>query len=399
MKILWIKADFLHPTDRGGQIRSLETLRRLHLRHEIHYVAHASETDREGPARASEYCSFSYPVAHHIPGRTTPAFYVQLLKNLASPLPLAVQRYATAGLQHAVRELISKHTFDAIVCDFLNMAPNVPDLSRCVLFQHNVESMIWQRQAAHGGDFLRKAYFESQARCMLNYEQQVCRSVAHVIAVSDADAERMRSLYGVSRISVVPTGVDVDFFAPPAAATRSSDLVFVGSMEWLPNVDGAHYFVREVLPLIRRRRPDCSLALAGRAPTAEIRALAQSDPKITVTGTVPDIRPHVWGAAVSIVPLRIGGGTRLKIYESMAAGTPVVSTSIGAEGLPLRDEEHLFLADHPAQFAERCLELLEQPALAEEMSITARRLVSAEFSWENVSRRFEDVLESVMVKS
>ena len=140
---------------------------------------------------------------------------------------------------------------------------------------------------------------------MLNYEKQACRSVAHVIAVSDADAERMRSLYGVSHISVVPTGVDVDFFAPPAPVTRTSDLVFVGSMEWLPNVDGAHYFVRgKMLPLIRRRRPDCSLVLAGRAPTAEIRALAQADPRIKVTGTVPDIRPHVWEAAMSIVPLR-----------------------------------------------------------------------------------------------
>jgi glycosyltransferase involved in cell wall biosynthesis len=371
----------------------------LHSRHEVHYVAHVSENDREGPARASEYCSFCYPIPHHIPGRTTPAFYVQLLRNLASQQPLAVQRYATAGMQRAVRELIDTHGFDVVVCDFLNMAPNVPDLSRCVLFQHNVESTIWQRQASHSPDFLRKAYFSSQARRMLAYEQQACRSVAHVIAVSDADAGRMRSLYGVSHISVVPTGVDVDFFAPPAAVTRTSDLVFVGSMEWLPNVDGANYFVREVLPLIRRRRPDCSLVLAGRAPTTEIRALAQADPRIKVTGTVPDIRPHVWEAAVSVVPLRIGGGTRLKIYESMAAGTPVVSTTIGAEGLPLRDGEHLFLADDPASFAERCLELLEQPALAERMSETARSLVAAEFSWERVSRNFEDVLESVTVKS
>lgn len=399
MKILWIKADFLHPTDRGGQIRSLETLRRLHSRHEVHYVAHASKHDREGPARASEYCSFCYPIPHYIPGRTTPAFYVQLLRNLVSPLPLAVHRYSTPGMQRAVRELMDQHNFDVVVCDFLNMAPNVPDLSRCVLFQHNVESTIWQRQAAHSTDFVRKAYFNSQAQRMLNYEQQACQSVAHIIAVSDADAERMRSLYGVSRVSVVPTGVDVDFFAPPAAVTRASDLVFVGSMEWLPNVDGAHYFVREVLPLIRRRRPDCSLVLAGRAPTAEIRALAQADPRIKVTGTVPDIRPHVWGTSVSIVPLRIGGGTRLKIYESMAAGTPVVSTSIGAEGLPLRDGEHLSLADDPASFAERCLELLEQPELAKRMSAAARRLVAAEFSWERVSRSFEDVLESVTVKS
>jgi sugar transferase (PEP-CTERM/EpsH1 system associated) len=395
MKILWMKSDFLHPTDRGGQIRSLETLRRLHSRHEIHYLAYVQKEDHEGPSRATEYCSFVYPVPFFVPPRTSPSFYVQLLRNLVSAYPLAVQRYSSSAMQHTVRHVLSKHNFDAIVCDFVAMAPNMPDLSRCVLFQHNVESMIWQRHADHAPDALRRSYFRSQARRMLRYEKQACRRAAHVIAVSEVDADCMRSLYGVSRISVVPTGVDLDYFLAPPTVTRGSDLVFVGAMDWLPNIDGARFFTQEVLPLIRRRRPDCSLVLAGRSPTQEIRGLAEADPLIRVTGTVPDIRPYLWGASASIVPLRIGGGTRLKIYESMAAGTPVVSTRVGAEGLPVQNGEQLFLADDPSGFAERCLELLEQPSLAERISGAARRMVTAEFSWDRVSRRFEDIIESV----
>ncbi len=395
MRILWMKSDFLHPTDRGGQIRSLETLRRLHSRHEIHYLAYVQKSDIEGPARASEYCSFVHPVPFTVPPRTSPAFYVQLLRNLVSPYPLAVQRYCSSAMQRTVREVLAKHSFDAIVCDFVTMAPNVPDLSRCILFQHNVESMIWKRHSENAPGALRRTYFGSQARRMFRYEKLACQRAAHVIAVSEVDAERMRSLYGVSRISAIPTGVDLEFFAAPSTSKRGSDLVFVGAMDWLPNIDGARFFIQEVLPLIRRRRPECSLVLAGRSPTPEIHALAQADPLIRVTGTVPDIRPYLWGAGASIVPLRIGGGTRLKIYESMAAGTPVVSTRVGAEGLPVEDGVHLFLADDPAGFAERCLQLLEQPPLSQGISTAARRLVTAEFSWDRVSRKFEDILESV----
>src|SRR6185437_13822916 len=135
--------------------------------------------------------------------------------------------------------------------------------------------------------------------------------------------------------------------------------VFVGSMDWMPNSEGILWFVREVLPVIRRRLPECSLTVVGRKPSEEILQLANDDPHITVTGTVPDVRPYLWQSSVSIVPLRIGGGTRLKIYEAMAARSPVVSTTIGAEGLTVSDGEDIRLADTSESFARICVELLE----------------------------------------
>ena len=163
-------------------------------------------------------------------------------------------------------------------------------------------------------------------------------------------------------------------------------------MDWLPNVDGVLYFVREILPLIRRSRPETTLAIVGRTPPPNISQLAAQDPRIQVTGTVPDIRPYLWGSAVSIVPLRIGGGTRLKIYEAMAARIPVVSTSIGAEGLSVNPPTDIRLADTPEHFASHCVELLASPDARARLSQAAWQMVNAHFSWEQVARCFETVM-------
>jgi glycosyltransferase involved in cell wall biosynthesis len=190
--------------------------------------------------------------------------------------------------------------------------------------------------------------------------------------------------------------VDIEFFRPPASSAFVADLAFVGSMDWLPNIDGALHFVREILPRIRCRRPECSVVFAGRRPPAEIQALAREDPKIVVTGTVADVRPFVWGSTVGIVPLRIGGGTRLKVYEFMAARRPVVSTAVGVEGLEVSSPENLRIADKPQDFADRCVELLEDAAERARVAASAWELVASRFSWEQVARRFEQILEAAV---
>jgi len=383
MKILWAKTDFLHPTNRGGQIRTLEMLKRLSCRNEVHYVAYDDPATPEGRERASEYSAKSFPVNRPIAPRGSPRFFGQLAANLVSPLPLAIARYRSDIMRDQIARLIEAENYDAVVADFLSITPNFENLSRCVLFQHNVESMIWKRHAEHAASPQRRIYFRSQARRMEKYEGAVCRAVSWVISVSPADSQMMRETYGVERIDDVPTGVDLDYFRRPADAPATSDLVFVGAMDWLPNIDGALWFMREVFPLIRSARPETSVTFAGRNPPPEIRALAG----VQVTGTVPDVRPYLWGASVSIVPLRIGGGTRLKIYESMAAGVPVVSTSVGAEGLAVMDGRDIRLADDAAGFARRVLELLANPA--------ERRAPAADrFSWESVTERFEQILQA-----
>lgn len=396
MKILWVKTDFLHPTTRGGQIRTLETVKRLHQRHEVHYVAFDDPSSPEGRERAGEYSSRHFAVPHEVPEKrlSSPGFLAQLAAGLISTLPVAVNRWRSQAMRRQIERLDDTHRYDAIVCDFLFPAPNIPNLSRAILFQHNVEAQIWRRHASHAASLARRAYFQLQASRMESYERHVCRAVKRVIAVSRQDAELMQSGYGLpaSRVHPVDTGVDTAYFEPPASAPapHKCDLVFVGSMDWMPNIDGMVWFVRDILPLIHARRPETTVAIVGRKPAPEILALAGD--RVHVTGTVDDIRPWLWGSRLSIVPLRIGGGTRLKIYESMAANIPVVSTKIGAEGLEVDHGANISIADQPALFAEACCALLDAPKSRLAMAARASDLVRRKYSWDSVTTQFEGLL-------
>ena len=392
MKILWIKSDFLHPTTKGGHIRTLEMLRRLREDHEIHYVAFADPSQEEGIRRSVEYCHRAYPMRRSIPKHGSPAFVWQVAKGIFSPVPVAVSRYRSPEMERLIDGLIERENFDSIVCDFIFPAPNIRALDQSVIFQHNVETMIWRRHAEVAADFARKAYFNKQAARMFALERTACRAARHVIAVSAADAQAMQKMFGLKDVSHVGTGVDLDYFSPPAVRPTGSDLVFVGSMDWLPNIDGVLFFAREILPLIRQVKPECSLTIVGREPNQEILNLARQDRRIQVTGTVPDVRPHLWGAQVSIVPLRIGGGTRLKIYESMAARVPVVSTTVGAEGLAIHPPADIRIADDPAGFAAHCLELLAEAGVRRKVSDAAWQMVSDHFSWEKIAQEFGTIL-------
>lgn len=391
MRILWVGPGFLHPTNRGGQIRTLEMLKRLHARHQVHYIGFNNPAQPEGPERSHEYCTRAFPIPHEAPPRRSPKFAAQLAGNLFSSMPLSLSRYRSTAMSDKISELRAAIEFDCVVCDFLTPAPNFADMSKVVLFQHNVETMIWRRHVEQGRDPVRKAYFRTQAERMEDWERRMCRAAARVIAVSPQDAETMRKMFAVEAISV-PTGVDLDYFRRPQNPPRSADLVFVGSMDWMPNSDGVNYFVREILPLIWERKPDCTLAIVGRSPSPSIAALAKQDSRIQVTGTVSDVRPWLWGASVSIVPLRIGGGTRLKIYEAMAAGTATVSTSIGAEGLDVTHPANIRLADSPNDFAGQCLALLDDASQGQSVADDALRLVTSHFSWDVVTADFERLL-------
>lgn len=318
---------------------------------------------------------------------------MQLANGLISPMPVAVNRWRSGAMREKIVQVCAQYRFDAVVCDFLFPAPNLPELKDCVLFQHNVEAMIWHRHAEQATSLAKRIYFKLQAQRMSAYEHKVCAAVRRVIAVSEADAKMMRELYGVKDVRAVATGVDLDYFHPPeATAVKKFDLVFIGSMDWMPNVDGVQWLAAEILPLIHARRPATTVAIVGRKPSPAVEALALRDPRIAVTGTVPDVRPYLWGAQVSIVPLKVGGGTRLKIFESMAAGVPVISTTIGAEGLPVNDGRDIVLADSAQAFADACLRLLAAPARTREIADAAFTLVKDNFGWDAFSLQFEEML-------
>src|SRR5256885_987027 len=205
----------MHPTTKGGQIRTLEMLRHLHRRHEIHYVAIANPALPEGPARAHEYSTKSYPFAYRIPDKSSPAFYVELVRGLVSSVPVAVARFHPPGMRSFLEDLIRKEKFDCAVVDHLAPTAYFPDLPHAIFFQHNVETMIWRRHVEHAGDPVKRAYFKLQADRMYRYERRVSRAAGHIVAVSRTDADEMRRLFDVTRVTEIPTRVNIEYFLPP----------------------------------------------------------------------------------------------------------------------------------------------------------------------------------------
>jgi glycosyltransferase involved in cell wall biosynthesis len=291
---------------------------------------------------------------------------------------------------------------DLLVCDFLFPSQNVPDGLPCrtVLFQHNVEAAIWKRHVQVRTNPLSRAYFAEQSRRMTRHEQRECSRFDSVVAVSRTDAEALEHEYGLRNVGDVPTGVDIGFFRPAGRAVQQpQELVFTGSMDWMPNEDGINWFVETVLPLIHERMPDVTLTVVGRNPPPGIAALSERDSRVRVTGTVPDIRPYLERASVSVVPLRVGGGTRLKIYEALAMERALVTTTIGAEGLPISHQRHAVIADDAQAFADAVVALLQDPTRARRIASEGARYVREHCGWDRAAEELAALLAAPPVKT
>ena len=400
MRLLWLKTELLHPVDKGGKIRTYQMLKELKREHHVTYLTLDDGTAaRDARERAVEYCHKLVAVPHSTRRKFSAGFYAELATNLVSPLPYFMKKYESAAMKREIIKRTGVEDFDVLVCDFLQPSINIPKSvnTRTLLFQHNVEAMIWKRHYEVQKNPVKKFYFYGQWRKAFAYERAACRRFDEVVAVSREDAETMRRDYGVERIADVPTGVDTEFFRPSREVEREpNSLIFTGSMDWLPNEDAIQFFTREVLPRIRREIPDVTLTVVGRNPFQSLIELAKRDPSIRVTGRVEDVRPFMEKAAIYVVPMRIGGGTRLKIYEAMAMEKPVVSTTVGAEGLPVRAGEELLIADTPESFAESVVRVLRDEELGHRLSERAAETVRTKFSWKKVAAIFAAACERAM---
>jgi glycosyltransferase involved in cell wall biosynthesis len=298
-----------------------------------------------------------------------------------------------------VESLMADDTADVCIADFLFAAANVPFGGRVpvVLFEHNVEYMIWERLSKIEPVFWRRALFEIEWRKLKSRERAVCRDANLTIAVSEEDRRRLSSLAPGANVSAISTGVDTTYFSPNGAPEIPARLVFTGSMDWHPNEDAIAYFADAILPHIRREVPTVSLAVVGRRPSARVKAIAEQAGML-VTGTVDDVRPYMGEASVYVVPLRAGGGTRLKIFEALAMEKAVVSTTVGAEGLALTSGREFVAADDPQAFAREVVSLLNDPARRRTLGQAGRHLVETRYSWPQVAREFEHACEQVVAE-
>lgn len=405
MRILWAKMGGLWPATTGGRVRSLQILSQLSRRHDVSVITtHGRGDDPRGLERQLPRCQV-VSIPYVVPKFGSVAFPLALARSWFSPLPVDIWKWRLKAMRNHVRALLDSGSIDLCVTDFLFAAPNVlfqstesRPLDRrvpIVLFEHNVEYMIWQRLAAIESRPLHKALFELEWRKLRRFEAKACAEADLTIAVSPEDRRRLAQLTPNGRFASIPTGVDTDYFKPNGRCEVPARMVFTGSMDWHPNEDAVVYFGEAILPRIRAEVPEAILTVVGRNPSDRLRQMG-SKAGIEVTGTVDDVRPYMDEAAVYVVPLRAGSGTRLKIFEAMAMAKAVVSTTVGAEGLSITPGREFLLADGPEAFAREVVSLFRDPARRLQLGRAGRRLVETEYSWDHVGRQFEECCETAI---
>lgn len=393
-RLAFVSPVFLFPNDAGGKIRTTNILRGLKGgEFDVTLVSVASPEQMRRWAKEIEGVCDEFISWH--PTAPRPKWLRAL--DLASALPVNVVADRTTQGMEAVRAVAMRPDIDLMVFDFVHSAIlRPPELScRSVCFTHNVEAEIFTRHASQARDPLRRWMWSSQHEKMRQFERTVLRRFDTVIAVSERDARFFNESYGVVEAHAIPTGVDLEFFhfsEPPAVSDSAPPtVVFTGSMDWAANIDGIQFFLSQVWPLVLAGRPEARFLIVGRNPPGSLRALAQGLKNVEFTGFVDDVRTYVRSAHAFVIPLLVGGGTRIKAFEAMAMGCPVVSTAIGIEGLGAEKDQHYLERDDAASMAAALLELLHNGTLRNALARQARDLVEQRFGHEKAARVFEQI--------
>jgi glycosyltransferase involved in cell wall biosynthesis len=402
VNILFLTPQLPYPPRQGTALRNFHLIKGLAERHTISLL---SFLEPGQPAEPTEWG----PLVRLCKGiETIPVTprnlwqrMVDLIRSRQPDMALRLwSRPYAVRLAHRCRA----EAFDAVHVEGIELGAYVPLLEGApnrplILFDdHNAEYLLqkraFQTDLRLPGRWFAALYSLVQWQRLRRFEADVCRRADRVVAVSGADRHALQALVPGLRVEVIPNCIDTAAYAPSGDPSvgdvPSFTVLFTGKMDFRPNIDAALWFGREIWPFIKRQRPEATWGIVGKSPHARLDVLRR-DPSITILGEVPDIRPYFHAASVYVIPLRVGGGTRFKLLEAMAAGTPVVSTAVGAEGVPVRPEEEVLLADQPVDFAAAALRLIDDQALRERLCAASRILVRNQFDWRTVTPALEHV--------
>jgi len=393
MNILFLAPRLPVPADTGGQIRTLNILRQMSRFADIHLASFSFDPED------ALHVDGLYPgiVGHTLVPLAEPGLLKKVVAVALDRRPFAMGKYIARAMTEQLQQLRQRWDFDAVHVDHLHMAHYqalFPDKT-CALDEHNIEHKILERCVPVEPNVAKRLAFRWEARKMRRYEAALAKRFDACLTVSEEDGRELTAMVdGQCSVHVIPNGVDTRYFDAESLdgdAAPEEALVFTGSMDWLPNVDAVQFFCRDVLPRVRQARPRVRFYVVGTNPPAEITAIGRRDPRVVVTGRVDDVRPYVRNAAVFVVPIRVGGGTRLKILEAMAMQKAVVSTTLGAEGIRHTAGENIVIADEPAAFANQVIALLDRPQQARELGRKGRRLVLDAYDWDIIGRQLESL--------
>ncbi len=404
-ELLFIAPWFLFPADSGGKLRTADILKYLNkLEYSVTLLSPRPENDPPRDAELAEICDrfISWPE----PKRGRFFEYTRLL-NLASPLPIPVATDQSAIAKRTIQEALSKNPA-VVVVDFVHTHVLMPEVigQPSVVFTHNVEAEIFERHARVAEDLIRRAIWRNQHQKMMRFEKQVLNAYDRVIAVSERDRRFFNEQYGLDPAVIrdIPTGLDMARYecrinerdVPPDAG----HLVFTAAMGSAANIDAIEWMMDAVWEPLRAKRPKVKFTIVGRNPPKDlIQKAAAKGYDFTFTGSVPSVEPFVHDADLFVIPLRVGGGTRLKVIEAVAMGSPIVSTDIGVEGIALMDGEHYANANTESEFAEKIDDLLNSPKQRKSCAQSAYDYISRNFGAPEIARRFQAICNEAVAAS
>jgi polysaccharide biosynthesis protein PslH len=391
LNILIVSAQFPYPPHSGFAMRVYQLARQLALHHRVTLLSYAAAQEREGADALARELQVRIVERD---ATSMPAKRARQLLSLGSRRPYSCREVHSRRMQQAIDELCTDDAFDVIqlesslLCTF-----SFPSPARLVLDEHNIEYEVFRRMGEGERSVSRRLFNGVEHARFRRFEQRWWARVDGCIVTSEREARIVAAHESQTPAAVVPNGVDLQYFRPRAGSTEPNSLVFNGILTYRPNLDAAYHLIEDIWPRVLRRCPDAKLTVVGRGYPTDLRNLRR--PGVTLTGEVPDIRPYLEHAAVVCVPIRMGGGTRLKVVEGLAMGKAMVSTSLGCEGVAVRDGEHLLIADDADSFASRVLELFDSPASGAKLGRAGRGLVEHEYSWSLAGERVQALYQKL----
>ncbi len=398
MRILFLTPQLPYPPQKGTALRNWGLIKGLTGRHEVSLLSFTSPIEDVTIARPlADACERIATVPQPERSRRR-----RLQEMITSDQPDMALRLASDKYAEALSDWLSSYTFDVVQIEGIELARYLETIQSArqevltVFDDHNCEYLLQERtfltDLYSPAQWSGAAYSFIQWRRLRRYEAEICSGADRVLAVSDADAEALRQLVPGLDVTIIPNGIDTEAYQPSRAAGDEGDpcLVFTGTMDFRPNVDAVLWFARDVLPLVKGQVPNVEFFVVGQRPHRRLNPLMR-DPAITLTGWVEDVKPYFDRATVYVAPLRMGGGTRLKLLEAMSMEKPIVATSLGAEGYPVKNGRELLLADTPKSFAQAVVSLLRDPARRLELAQIARTFVEEKYDWQSIVPRLEDV--------
>ena len=398
MRVLFVTPLLPVPPDNGGAQRIFGLIQQVRQDHHVTVLSLVGPDDDVSEAERMLGRLIAVPVAWTARQPPNAARRRAQLRSLVSLHSAQRRLMAPPALQSALDSLLARESFDVMQCEFAPVGLlHTPTTIPRILDAHNIEHDLL-RQIARQAPLLRQLFNMLEWRKLAREERAAWRQATHCLATSEADAATIRSSVPTP-VSVIPNGVDLAALPlSPLSLGKPERLVFVGTLRYWPNVEGVTWLLRQVLPHVRAAIPSVEVTIVGSDPPPALQALARAA-SVRLTGRVPEVTPWITRAGIVVVPLRSGGGTRLKILEAFALGRPVVSTSIGAAGLDVCDGQHLLLADTPEAFADAIVRLIRDAALRSQLVAAARQLVVERYDWARIGAQYRDVLAHVVAQS